>query len=148
MQGLFIGNFSDAVISCLRRSSVVQKVLLGAFAEGRQFSVVVVDSRPMMEGRDSQSHLIGFLPILHLRQKATVDPLVYRDSVHLSPPACSGLYHKRSVNGPRGGSLNSLKRCGLFKSRYRFGSYDGQATLRPCCRVLRDLQILRLCAIR
>ena len=32
------------------RSSVVQKVLLEAWAEGTQFSVIVVDSRPMLEG--------------------------------------------------------------------------------------------------
>lgn len=31
-------------------SSVVEKVLLGAHAAGRQFSVIVVDSRPLMEG--------------------------------------------------------------------------------------------------
>jgi translation initiation factor eIF-2B subunit delta len=32
------------------RSSVVQKVLLEAWAKGTRFSVVVVDSRPMLEG--------------------------------------------------------------------------------------------------
>ncbi|CAL1701638.1 unnamed protein product [Somion occarium] len=39
------------VILTYARSSVVQKVLLGAHAEGRQFSVIVVDSRPMLEGK-------------------------------------------------------------------------------------------------
>ncbi len=38
-------------LTSLHRSSVVEKVLLGAHSEGRQFSVVVVDSRPMLEGR-------------------------------------------------------------------------------------------------
>ena len=32
------------------RSSVVQKVLLEAWAGGTRFSVIVVDSRPMLEG--------------------------------------------------------------------------------------------------
>jgi translation initiation factor 2B subunit (eIF-2B alpha/beta/delta family) len=32
------------------RSSVVEKTLLSAHEEGRQFSVFVVDSRPMLEG--------------------------------------------------------------------------------------------------
>jgi len=32
------------------RSSVVEKVLLGASNEGKKFSVYVVDSRPMLEG--------------------------------------------------------------------------------------------------
>ncbi|TCD71367.1 hypothetical protein EIP91_011138 [Steccherinum ochraceum] len=39
------------VILTFARSSVVQKVLLGAMEEGRQFSVIVVDSRPMLEGK-------------------------------------------------------------------------------------------------
>ncbi|KAL4241158.1 eIF-2B alpha/beta/delta subunits family protein [Abortiporus biennis] len=39
------------VILTFARSSVVQKVLLGAHEQGRQFSVIVVDSRPMMEGK-------------------------------------------------------------------------------------------------
>lgn len=37
-------------ILMMHRSSVVEKVLLGAHLSGRQFSVMVVDSRPMMEG--------------------------------------------------------------------------------------------------
>ncbi|KAI0688566.1 eukaryotic translation initiation factor 2B delta subunit [Cytidiella melzeri] len=39
------------VILTYARSSVVEKVLLGAHSEGRQFSVIVVDSRPMLEGK-------------------------------------------------------------------------------------------------
>jgi len=39
------------VILTYARSSVVQKVLLGAHDEGREFSVIVVDSRPMLEGK-------------------------------------------------------------------------------------------------
>ncbi|ETW84272.1 hypothetical protein HETIRDRAFT_62989 [Heterobasidion irregulare TC 32-1] len=39
------------VILTYARSSVVEKVLLQAWAEGTQFSVVVVDSRPMLEGK-------------------------------------------------------------------------------------------------
>ena len=31
-------------------SSVVEKVLLGAHAEGKKFDVVVVDSPPLLEG--------------------------------------------------------------------------------------------------
>ncbi|CDO73983.1 hypothetical protein BN946_scf185043.g32 [Trametes cinnabarina] len=39
------------VILTFARSSVVEKVLLDAHASGRDFSVVVVDSRPMLEGK-------------------------------------------------------------------------------------------------
>ena len=38
------------VILTYARSSVVEKVLLHAWKEGKRFSVVVVDSRPMLEG--------------------------------------------------------------------------------------------------
>lgn len=33
-----------------RRSSVVEKVLLEAQEEGKKFSVIVVDSKPLLEG--------------------------------------------------------------------------------------------------
>ncbi|EKM59470.1 uncharacterized protein PHACADRAFT_205686 [Phanerochaete carnosa HHB-10118-sp] len=39
------------VILTYSRSSVVEKVLLAAHAEGRQFSVIVADSRPLLEGK-------------------------------------------------------------------------------------------------
>ncbi|KAG0702352.1 hypothetical protein DFH29DRAFT_922014 [Suillus ampliporus] len=39
------------VILTYARSSVVEKVLIGAWDDGKQFSVVVVDSRPMLEGK-------------------------------------------------------------------------------------------------
>jgi hypothetical protein len=34
------------------RSSIVERVLLNAHREGRDFSVIVVDSRPMLEGAE------------------------------------------------------------------------------------------------
>ncbi|KAI0269192.1 hypothetical protein BC834DRAFT_865240 [Gloeopeniophorella convolvens] len=45
------------VVLTYARSSVVQKVLLEAWAEGTQFSVIVVDSRPMLEGKRMLSAL-------------------------------------------------------------------------------------------
>lgn len=39
------------VILTYSRSSVVEKVLLAAHAEGRRFSVIVADSRPLLEGK-------------------------------------------------------------------------------------------------
>lgn len=41
------------VILTYARSSVVEKVLLHAWAFGKRFSVIVVDSRPMLEGTPS-----------------------------------------------------------------------------------------------
>jgi len=37
-------------LTSITRSSVVEKVLLRAHEEGKNFSVYVVDSRPMLEG--------------------------------------------------------------------------------------------------
>ena len=34
----------------LYRSSVVEKVLLSEYSEGKRFSVIVVDSKPLLEG--------------------------------------------------------------------------------------------------
>ncbi|TBU32032.1 eukaryotic translation initiation factor 2B delta subunit [Dichomitus squalens] len=39
------------IVLTYARSSVVEKVLLEAHASGREFSVIVVDSRPMLEGK-------------------------------------------------------------------------------------------------
>ncbi|KAF8843159.1 IF-2B-domain-containing protein [Paxillus ammoniavirescens] len=39
------------VILTYARSSVVEKVLLHSWADGKRFSVIVVDSRPMLEGK-------------------------------------------------------------------------------------------------
>jgi translation initiation factor eIF-2B subunit delta len=47
------------------RSSIVERVLLHAWEEGKRFSVVVVDSRPMLEGRlcpAATLHLPDVLP--------------------------------------------------------------------------------------
>jgi translation initiation factor eIF-2B subunit delta len=52
MQGEKIPLFLSSVRSNLEyRSSVVEKVLLQAFEDGKTFSVIVVDSRPMLEGK-------------------------------------------------------------------------------------------------
>ncbi|KAI5122155.1 hypothetical protein M0805_007054 [Coniferiporia weirii] len=45
------------VILTFARSSVVEKVILGAHEDGKRISVIVVDSRPMLEGK----HLLSVL---------------------------------------------------------------------------------------
>lgn len=39
----------DLIVSS-KRSSIVEKILLNAHEEGKRFSVIVVDSRPLLEG--------------------------------------------------------------------------------------------------
>jgi translation initiation factor eIF-2B subunit delta len=46
----------------LSRSSIIQKVLLRAHAEGKRFSVIVVDSRPLLEGKSFLSALTSVEP--------------------------------------------------------------------------------------
>ena len=38
------------------RSSVVEKVLLQAHEDGKKFSVIVVDSKPLLEGEELPFH--------------------------------------------------------------------------------------------
>jgi len=47
------------IVLTYARSSVVQKVLLEAWADGTRFSVIVVDSRPMLEGKRLLSVLVA-----------------------------------------------------------------------------------------
>lgn len=50
MQGSKHYIFESAIFSSIYRSSVVEKVLLSAYKQGKRFSVIVVDSRPLLEG--------------------------------------------------------------------------------------------------
>ncbi|KIY73783.1 eukaryotic translation initiation factor 2B delta subunit [Cylindrobasidium torrendii FP15055 ss-10] len=50
------------VILTFARSSLVQKILLSAHAEGKQFSVIVVDSRPLNEGKTLLKALTSVQP--------------------------------------------------------------------------------------
>lgn len=44
------------------RSSVVEKILLRAHSEGKKFSVIVVDSRPLLEGKSLLTSLTSVSP--------------------------------------------------------------------------------------
>ncbi|KAK2464562.1 hypothetical protein APHAL10511_003420 [Amanita phalloides] len=50
------------VILTYAKSSVVQKVLLNAYEEGKRFSVVVIDSQPLQEGKALLRHLTSANP--------------------------------------------------------------------------------------
>lgn len=54
-------NDGDTVLT-YARSSVVQKVLLRAHADGKRFSVIVVDSRPLLEGKTLLHALTATVP--------------------------------------------------------------------------------------
>ena len=48
---------ANVALFCISRSSVVEKVLLRAHEDGKQISVIVVDSRPLLEGKQLLSVL-------------------------------------------------------------------------------------------
>lgn len=130
-----------ANVSVLNSSSVVEKVLLEAWSEGTQFSVVVVDSRPMLEGMQRRFSLYGIPLTRHVRQTSTIGTRFCWPSLLLCSPSLAWLYHHGSFHGIRRCAFNKFKRSRVLASRDRAGRYDGQTTLRPGRCVLRDVQI-------
>ncbi|RDB23268.1 putative translation initiation factor eIF-2B subunit delta [Hypsizygus marmoreus] len=53
------------VILTYARSSVVEKIILNAHEEGKRFSVIVVDSRPLLEGKALLKKLTNADPPIH-----------------------------------------------------------------------------------
>lgn len=51
------------------RSSVVEKILLRVHEEGKRFSVIVVDSRPLLEGILDGISLLLCPHVLHAQEK-------------------------------------------------------------------------------
>lgn len=131
----------------MNSSSVVEKVLLEAWSEGTQFSVVVVDSRPMLEGLHRRFSLYRIPLTRYVRQTSTIGTRFCWPSLLLCSPSLAWLHHHGSFHRFRRCSLNKFKRSRILASRDRAGRYDGQATLRPGRCVLRDVQIQRGCAI-
>ena len=134
---------------------MVQKVLLGAHAEGRQFSVIVVDSRPMLEG--SPVYLLHLsvnvrtdrrLYRVFCRQTTAVDPCVSWYSVHVYPSSSGWCDHQRSLTCSRRRTFNSFERRRVLKSRHSSRRHDGKAAFVTIYRVLRDVQILRRRPVR
>ena len=130
----FSGFVSDIVV----RSSVVQKVLLEAWAEGTTFSVVVVDSRPMLEGmliRTNSFHGV-------LKRHRETPPLRSRgrlDTVHLPSSTCSKRCHIRSLDCLTRRALYPFKRRCLLSCRHGARGNDGEAAFCPSCGLLRDV---------
>lgn len=86
------------------RSSVVEKVLLRAHAEGKRFSVIVIDSRPMLEGKANLLQDIrDFIFIFVRSRQALVETLdissslllpAHHNVLHLCPPSCTSVFNK------------------------------------------------------
>lgn len=112
----------------IRRSSVVEKVLLNAREEGKKFSVIVVDSQPLLEGTchislrlDHENHAVT-------RQKSSQIPYsrIKPNPLHICSPSRTSLPSDRCFNGSDRRTRPVLEWCCVFKSRNRDGRNDGQ----------------------
>ncbi|KAK7061503.1 hypothetical protein R3P38DRAFT_2829887 [Favolaschia claudopus] len=62
------------VILTYARSSIVEKVLLSAYKQGKRFSVIVVDSRPLLEGKALLQALTSTPPVSWTLSSASLLP--------------------------------------------------------------------------
>ncbi len=97
----------------------------------------------MLEGEfvDPRSQIRGSSDIFR-RQAITRHALRGRYRMHICPTSGPWLRHRRSLDSPRGRTFNTHERCRLLPRRHRARGHDGQATLRPRRRLLRDVQVL------
>jgi hypothetical protein len=109
IQDIAVKKIKDGdIILTYARSSVVEKVLLRAFSEGKDFSVIVVDSRPLLEGK-----------------KIVIGIIIYRHPMFLSFTPSSRLSHYRGLDRLRRRSLSPLQwRC-FFSCWNGFSRHDG-----------------------
>lgn len=120
------------------RSSVVEKVLLEAHASGRKFSVIVVDSRPMLEGMCH--HLLSHVDTdTWFRQAINSCPLRSRHTVYICPASGSGLSHLRGFYSLRWRALNTHERRRVLTCWHGSCRHVGETALRSCRCLLRDL---------
>jgi hypothetical protein len=130
--------------SYLPRSSVVEQVLVGAWDDGKRFSVVVVDSRPMLEGKRPViivSFAISSCGLRNIRQEASLRTFCHGYPLHIPPSAIHWICHHRGVDSLSGRSLPTFERRRIFPCRHGSCSYDGKTTQCSCRRLLRDIQV-------
>jgi hypothetical protein len=119
---------------------VVEKVLIQAQEEGKRFSVIVIDSRPLLEGFSLA--LRQKLNLLKsLRQMPPPHPRLSFYPINLRPPTFTPFAYLRSQPSPPWRTFPSFKRRSVFQSRYCDGEYDGEGLRYSSCSLLRDVQV-------
>lgn len=132
------------IFTSIRRSSVVEKVLLHAWSSGKQFSVIVVDSRPMLEGTASV-HLQGFKRSFTCaacpRQGIAAISYDCIDPVHISSLTISPVRLATYDDIVCRCALSPCERRRFFAGWNSNGCDDGSVTEYPRCGMLRNLQV-------
>jgi hypothetical protein len=124
------------------RSSIVERVLLSAWKDGKRFSVVVVDSRPMLEGTWSPFITIFIIDLMS-RQMLATSLDCYFNTLHIPSASRNRINHHRSQSGAGRRTLAAFQRCRVLPGRDSIGGNDGQTTLGSGLGMLRDIQICR-----
>ena len=117
----------------LDRSSVVEKVLLQAQEDGKNFSVIVVDSKPLLEGTDH--NLLIHLSTNFLSRQSTFEGLdgqVKSNTLYLCVTTGIAIPLDGSDDSFFGCPFPVFKWSGIFSGRYRHGGYDGKSAQRTC----------------
>lgn len=131
------------------RSSVVEGVLLEAKRQGKEFSVVVVDSRPLYEGTlsrlvSAQDLSTEFDPLCRPGRQA---PLALaptrRDPDHLCPPPFTFSRPPARLALPPRDARPFVGRRHVLARRNGPRRHDAPRAERPCRVLLRDVQVLR-----
>ena len=116
----------------------MEKVLLQAQEDGKRFSVIVVDSKPLLEGT-GHSHLLHLSSNLFQSRQSTFegfDRRVKANTVYLCVTTGITFPLDRSDDGSFGCPFPLLKWSCIFSGRYRDGGYDGQSAQRTRSRLL------------
>lgn len=130
------------------RSSVVEGVLLEAKRQGKVFTVVVVDSRPLYEG-ESMVRLLNFLKRLVLirlncslyRQEPTSSTDSSIDSDYLRPSPFSLSRPSSRVALSSGHARATLEWIDVLARWNGDGGHDAHSAGSTCRMLLRDVQV-------
>jgi hypothetical protein len=116
-------------------------MLLQAHAEKRVFTVIVVDSRPMLEGPSQVSRALRSFDSYYHRQKVVACPLVRWDTVHLLPPVSARIRHLSSHQDLRRCTQSSRERRRVKSRRDRCSRNARSSLPNPVSHSMRDVQV-------
>lgn len=131
------------------RSSVVEGVLLEAKRQGKSFSVVVVDSRPLYEGIiPGSSHLFELVHwadqgAFIIREKPFGCSECCRHSDNLRPSPITVGRFAADISLPSRDACSLVEWLHVFPRWYCHGRHDAHSARRASSMLLRDVQVFR-----
>jgi hypothetical protein len=134
------------VVLTYARSSVVEQTLLNAWdkGNGKKFSVVVADSRPLLEGALSLPNAQRVCQGINnpFRQEPSASFNIRKHSVHIPPPPFLTLHPSHPFTRIYWCPLPQLERRSVLAGWDRFSGDDGPAGPSTSVRIKRDVQVL------